>query len=124
MPLTTGFSARDCSASSSVSMSYDDVSSGRVENSLLDVCDVNERDESECDESVRLVVRSVLTDRNAVFVKGVIDERIVREEDPVARSATVSEERAGGIARVIAKWMTRLLKLAVDACIHWESNGL
>lgn len=97
MPLVAGVSARDCSASPSVSMSYEE--DPPVANSLDWL--VNERD-----ESVLLV--PVLADKKAELLIGEDDvigdsvllcegDLIVKEEDAVARSATVSDDRAGGI---------------------------
>lgn len=110
----TGDSARDCSAPSSVSISYDDdVPSGSVPNSLP-VWDANERK----------VVWPVLADKNAVLIEeagGVIakfllgDEGIVvNDDDAVAKSATVSDDRAG----VMLLRMMILLLLAIIDIIH------
>lgn len=68
LPLTTGDSARDCSASSSVSISYDDVSSGSVANNLEDCTEnIDEREDIDDDENDRvlLVLRLVRADMNA-----------------------------------------------------------
>mmetsp|Transcript_21994 Transcript_21994/g.47171 ORF Transcript_21994/g.47171 Transcript_21994/m.47171 type:complete len:193 (-) Transcript_21994:63-641(-) len=116
-PSAAGASARDCSASSSVSMSYDDVSSGSVAKSLVDWLESeNERDDSDDDdnESVPLLLRAVRADRKA---QPSFEERddviggdgrlllprdgfIVKEEETVARSAAVSDDR-GGIDRAM-----------------------
>ena len=107
IPLMMGPSARDCSASSSESISYEDVSSGTVANCLDDWWLENDREESDDDNDSVLFVFPVLVDKNAVLVEeevviGMLKLRrwvmgVVKEDDVVARSATVSDEyRAGG----------------------------
>lgn len=120
MTFVAGVSASDCSASSSVSISYDDVSSGNVENNLLDR-DANDRDDSDDDSEV-LAVWPVLADKNAVLMEDVIamlllwgDERgriDVSDDDAVASRAIVSDDRAGG--RVDRVMLMNLLTIAID----------